>query len=230
MLHALLLGSDRANARHAASLLRHFDSVSGACRGDEALAVVARRPIQVIATPGWLDDMSAMAFAINVRRWHPRRRPRLVLLTQGEASGSSVDFMKVFDAEVPLESDSAALSDALLTVASSTKSTRFKDELQGTFDELDFASLVQVIANGEKTGRLIVETDRGDGCLLYRQGLLVHAGSRGLDGRAAFRFLLHDLARRPRASFCFESFIPEALTSVRPTIACHLEQLLLEAA
>ncbi len=230
MLHVLLLGAQRATAVHAASLLRRFDVVSGALRGDEALALIALRPVHVIATPCQLEDMSAQEFANSVRRWHPRRRPQLVLMRTSD-SEDVAEPLDAFDAMVTVGRSSMDLSDAVSTVASAAiRPSHFADELSGTFHGVDFAALVQVIAQKEKTGRLVVDDGRNESCLLYRHGQVIHAASRGLNGQEAFRFLLKDVADRPDASFYFEAFRQCALEGVQPTISCQVENLILEAA
>ena len=230
MFHALLLGSDRANAPHTAALLHHFDVVSGASRGDQGLALIARRPVDVVATPRILGDMSGFAFAQSVQRWHPNRRPRLLLM-EDPASDVLPRRLDTFDAVVAPDCNSRQLCSAMRTLAtSSIQAGPVADQLSGTFDGVDFASLIQVIASREKTGRLVLRTESSDGCLLYRNGSPIHAASRGLDGQPAFRILLHDVSKQAEASFYFEPLLPGAISGVKPTIEVPVERLLLDAA
>ena len=229
MLHALLLGSGPAATSIVPNLLGRFQAISGVSRGSQAMALVARRPVHVVVAVAPPDDMTSTTFAANVRRWHPRRRPRLVSMNPADRSAPASDVG--FDATLAPSARPEELADALFIIATAAqRAERQSDELRGSFDGVDFAALVQVIAQGEKTGRLEIEDGRFGGSLLYREGVLIHAMACGLEGPEAFRFLLNDLSQRPRTTFSFAPLLPGALTSVDPTIACQVDRLLLEAA
>lgn len=229
MIQILLVGSGRLTSSQAALLSRQFDVLAGAHRGEDALDLVAKQPVHLLVTAEHLPDMCGACLAGRLKQWHPVQRPLLILLSSDGVGGE--EEQAEFDAVIDGLQPAHAICEQIVEHARDGEArSSLGANLSGTFDDLDFPALVQVIGRQDKTGQLVLGNGLRWGSLLYRDGALVHASFEGLEGREAFERLLGDMQASPSASFRFEPWSPRAAAGIRPTISCRLERLLLEAA
>ncbi len=229
VIQLLLVGSGRLTSAQAARLSRQFDVLAGAHRGEDALDLVANQSVHLLVTAEHLPDMCGACLAGRVKQWHPVQRPLLILLSSDGRHGEKgqAEFDAVVDGLQPVQ----AICEQIVEHARDGEArASLGTNFSGTFDDLDFSALVQVIGSQDKTGQLVLGNGLRWGSLLYREGALVHASFEGLDGREAFERLLGEMQASPAASFRFEPWSQKAAEGIRPTISCRLERLLLEAA
>jgi hypothetical protein len=99
---------------------------------------------------------------------------------------------------------------------------------QGSLGVMEMEELIQAIAVGGKTGRLLLVLSAGGGMIAFEAGRVVHAEFGDVTGEAAFEALVACSHQERAGKFCF---IPgESLTNIPRTIARSVDQLLLSIA
>lgn len=95
--------------------------------------------------------------------------------------------------------------------------------VRASFDELPFAKLIALLAQGRKSGRLQVRAGSFDGALQLERGRLIDASFGGRHGEQAVRAI----ASLPHAEFSYD---PEAVPTELPQLEIDLEVIARELA
>ncbi len=101
---------------------------------------------------------------------------------------------------------------------------------QGSLEVMDLADLTQAIANGGKTGRLILSLGGGGGLIAFAGGRVVHAEYRSAVGEPAFAALLAGSQGNGSGRFCFLPSPAGETPSPTRTITKSVDSLLLSIA
>ena len=101
---------------------------------------------------------------------------------------------------------------------------------QGALGELVLEDLARAIADGRKTGRLLLVLGRGGGMVAFDAGHIVHAEIGNTTGETAFQALVTASHRERGGKFCFIPSDPRELANVPKTITRSVPDLLVGAA
>ena len=97
---------------------------------------------------------------------------------------------------------------------------------QGALGTLQFETLTEALANGGKTGRLLLVFPTGGGMVAFDAGRIVHAEIGNTTGEAAYQALVAAARRQQSGKFCFIPADPRDLANVPKTISRTVAQLL----
>jgi CheY-like chemotaxis protein len=97
---------------------------------------------------------------------------------------------------------------------------------QGALGTLRFETLTEALANGGKTGRLLLVFPTGGGMVAFDAGRIVHAEIGSTTGEAAYQSLVAVARRQQSGKFCFIPSDPRDLANVPKTISRTVAQLL----
>lgn len=101
---------------------------------------------------------------------------------------------------------------------------------QGSLGVMEMEELVQAIAVGGKTGRLLVVLAAGGGMIAFESGRVFHAEFGKASGAAAVEALVAASHREHAGKFCFIPGDGPALASMPRTITTSVDKLLLSIA
>lgn len=103
-------------------------------------------------------------------------------------------------------------------------------ELSGSLGVLNLMELSQALSLASKTGQLHLDCPRGEGCIYFELGKVVHATIRDRTGREAFSEILHVTLREKNIAFRFAPREPSELAAVPRSIDLTVQHLLLSFA
>jgi hypothetical protein len=95
---------------------------------------------------------------------------------------------------------------------------------------LDLMELSQAFSLASKTGQLFLDCPRGEGCIYFELGRVIHATIRERGGREAFSEILQATLREHNIAFRFAPREPDELAAVPRTIDLTVQHLLLSFA
>jgi CheY-like chemotaxis protein len=101
---------------------------------------------------------------------------------------------------------------------------------QGSLEAMELADLIQAVAAGGKSGRLILALPQGGGLLVFDKGRVVHAEFRDAVGEAAFGALLAACHADNSGRFCFLPAKGGPTPGTPHTIDKPVDRLLLSSA
>lgn len=101
---------------------------------------------------------------------------------------------------------------------------------QGSLGLMEMEELVQAIAVGHKTGRLLIVLAAGGGMIAFESGRVIHAEFGKRSGTEAFETLVTSAHREGSGKFCFIPGDGTALANLPRTISASTDQLLLTIA
>jgi CheY-like chemotaxis protein len=101
---------------------------------------------------------------------------------------------------------------------------------QGSLEVMELADLIQAVAAGGKSGRLILALPQGGGLMLFEKGRVVHAEYRNAVGEEAFGALLAACHADGAGRFCFLPSPAGESTGLPRTIDKPVDRLLLSSA
>jgi CheY-like chemotaxis protein len=103
-------------------------------------------------------------------------------------------------------------------------------DLSGSLGVLDLMELSQAFSLASKTGQLFLDCPRGEGCIYFELGKVIHATIRERTGREAFSEILQATLREKNIAFRFAPREPVELTTVPRSIDLTVQHLLLSFA
>ncbi|HEV3456234.1 MAG TPA: DUF4388 domain-containing protein [Thermoanaerobaculia bacterium] len=103
-------------------------------------------------------------------------------------------------------------------------------DLSGTLGVLDLMELSQALSLASKTGLLLLDCPRGEGCIYFALGRVIHAVIRERTGREAFSEILQATLRDANIAFRFAPRTSEELAAVPRSIDLTVQHLLLSFA
>jgi CheY-like chemotaxis protein len=103
-------------------------------------------------------------------------------------------------------------------------------DLSGSLGVLDLMELSQAFSLASKTGQLFLDCSRGEGCIYFELGRVIHATIRERTGREAFSEILQATLREQNLAFRFAPREPHELAAVPRTIDLTVQHLLLSFA
>jgi hypothetical protein len=95
---------------------------------------------------------------------------------------------------------------------------------------LDLMELSQAFSLASKTGQLFLDCSRGEGCIYFVLGRVIHASIRERTGREAFSEILQATLRERNLAFRFAPREPHELAAVPRSIDLTVQHLLLSFA
>jgi CheY-like chemotaxis protein len=103
-------------------------------------------------------------------------------------------------------------------------------DLSGSLGVLDLMELSQAFSLASKTGQLFLDCSRGEGCIYFELGRVIHATIRERTGREAFSEILQATLREQNLAFRFAPREPHELAAVPRSIDLTVQHLLLSFA
>ena len=103
-------------------------------------------------------------------------------------------------------------------------------DLSGSLGVLDLMELSQAFSLASKTGQLYLDCSRGEGCIYFEAGRVIHATIRERIGREAFSEILQATLREQNIAFRFTPREPDDLAAVPRSIDLTVQHLLLSFA
>jgi hypothetical protein len=103
-------------------------------------------------------------------------------------------------------------------------------DLSGSLGVLDLMELSQAFSLASKTGLLLLDCPRGEGCIYFELGKVIHATIRERTGREAFSEILQATLREANIAFRFAPRDPAELAAVPRSIDLTVQHLLLSFA
>jgi len=103
-------------------------------------------------------------------------------------------------------------------------------DLSGSLGVLDLMELSQALSLANKTGLLLLDCPRGEGCIYFADGRVIHAVIRERAGREAFSEILQATLRDANIAFRFAPREPHEMAAVPRTIDLTVQHLLLSFA
>lgn len=103
-------------------------------------------------------------------------------------------------------------------------------DLSGSLGVLDLMELSQAFSLASKTGQLFLDCSRGEGCIYFGLGRVIHATIRERTGREAFSEILQATLRERNIAFRFTPREPDELAAVPRSIDLTVQHLLLSFA
>ncbi len=103
-------------------------------------------------------------------------------------------------------------------------------DLSGSLGVLDLMELSQAFSLASKTGQLFLDCSRGEGCIYFELGRVIHATIRERTGREAFSEILQATLREQNLAFRFAPREPHELAVVPRSIDLTVQHLLLSFA
>jgi CheY-like chemotaxis protein len=103
-------------------------------------------------------------------------------------------------------------------------------DLSGSLGVLDLMELSQAFSLASKTGQLFLDCSRGEGCIYFVLGRVIHATIRERTGREAFSEILQATLREQNLAFRFAPREPHELAGVPRSIDLTVQHLLLSFA
>jgi len=103
-------------------------------------------------------------------------------------------------------------------------------DLSGSLGVLDLMELSQALSLASKTGLLLLDCPRGEGCIYFADGRVIHAVIRERVGREAFSEILQATLRDANIAFRFAPREPHDLAAVPRSIDLTVQHLLLSFA
>ncbi len=103
-------------------------------------------------------------------------------------------------------------------------------DLSGSLGVLDLMELSQALSLASKSGLLFLDCPRGEGCVYFALGRVIHAVIRERSGREAFSEILQATLRDANIAFRFAPREPEDLAAVPRSIDMTVQHLLLSFA
>jgi CheY-like chemotaxis protein len=103
-------------------------------------------------------------------------------------------------------------------------------DLSGSLGVLDLMELSQAFSLASKTGQLFLDCSRGEGCIYFELGRVIHATIRERTGREAFSEILQATLREQNLAFRFAPREPQELAAVPRSIDLTVQHLLLSFA
>jgi CheY-like chemotaxis protein len=103
-------------------------------------------------------------------------------------------------------------------------------DLSGSLGVLDLMELSQAFSLASKTGLLLLDCPRGEGCIYFELGKVIHAAIRERTGREAFSEILQATLREANIAFRFAPREPRELAAVPRSIDLTVQHLLLSFA
>jgi len=103
-------------------------------------------------------------------------------------------------------------------------------DLSGSLGVLDLMELSQAFSLASKTGQLFLDCSRGEGCIYFETGRVIHATIRERTGREAFSEILQATLRERNIAFRFTPREPDELAAVPRSIDLTVQHLLLSFA
>jgi len=103
-------------------------------------------------------------------------------------------------------------------------------DLSGSLGVLDLMELSQAFSLASKTGQLFLDCSRGEGCIYFVLGRVIHATIRERTGREAFSEILQATLREQNLAFRFAPREPHELAAVPRSIDLTVQHLLLSFA
>ncbi|HVT59233.1 MAG TPA: DUF4388 domain-containing protein [Thermoanaerobaculia bacterium] len=107
---------------------------------------------------------------------------------------------------------------------------RAADDLSGSLGVLDLMELSQAFSLASKTGQLLLDCPRGEGCIYFDGGRVIHATIRDRGGRTAFTEILQETLRERNIAFRFQTRRSSDLAALPRTIDMTVQHLLLSFA
>jgi hypothetical protein len=107
---------------------------------------------------------------------------------------------------------------------------RRSPDLSGSLGVLDLMELSQAFSLAGKTGQLLLDCPRGEGCVYFELGKVIHATIRDRAGREAFAEILQATLRERNIAFRFAPREQGELAAVPRTIDLTVQHLLLSLA
>jgi hypothetical protein len=107
---------------------------------------------------------------------------------------------------------------------------RRSPDLSGSLGVLDLMELSQAFSLAGKTGQLFLDCPRGEGCVTFELGKVIHATIRDRAGREAFAEILQATLRERNIAFRFAPREQGELAAVPRTIDLTVQHLLLSLA
>jgi len=103
-------------------------------------------------------------------------------------------------------------------------------DLSGSLGVLDLMELSQAFSLAGKTGQLFLDCPRGEGCIYFELGKVMHATIRDRAGRDAFSEILQATLREKNIAFRFTAREPGELGALPRSIDLTVQHLLLSFA
>jgi CheY-like chemotaxis protein len=103
-------------------------------------------------------------------------------------------------------------------------------DLSGSLGVLDLMELSQAFSLAGKTGQLFLDCPRGEGCIYFELGKVIHATIRDRAGREAFSEILQATLRERNIAFRFTAREPGELGALPRSIDLTVQHLLLSFA
>jgi len=147
---------------------------------------------------------------------HPAARPSGYATAEVRAPGAPADAADAAPPEPPPEPAPAA----------AVRST----DLSGSLGVLDLMELSQAFSLAGKTGQLFLDCPRGEGCIYFELGKVMHATIRDRAGREAFSEILQATLREKNIAFRFTAREPGELGALPRSIDLTVQHLLLSFA
>jgi CheY-like chemotaxis protein len=114
--------------------------------------------------------------------------------------------------------------------APAPRGSRETPDLSGSLGVLDLMELSQAFSLAAKTGQLFLDCPRGEGCIYFEFGKVVHATIHDRTGREAFSEILQATLREKNIAFRFAPREPGELGAVPRSIDLSVQHLLLSFA
>jgi CheY-like chemotaxis protein len=103
-------------------------------------------------------------------------------------------------------------------------------DLSGSLGVLDLMELSQAFSLASKTGQLFLDCPRGEGCIYFELGKVIHATIRDRSGRDAFSEILQATLRERNIAFRFTPREPGEIGALPRSIDLTVQHLLLSFA
>lgn len=198
-----------------------------------ALTMLERNRPDVIVTQGRIPDMDGLELFSIVRSDPATQGVRFVLLAGSDrklaaaATESGVDI--ICTGHVPVASVVSHVGSLLHADSPVSNPPEASPPIvQGSLRVMELPEVVRAISTGDKTGRLMLSLDAGEGFVAFDSGKVVHAQFQGRTGEAAFAALLRVAQQERGGSFWFMPMeAPEAARLPR-TIHGGVDSLLLK--
>jgi hypothetical protein len=129
----------------------------------------------------------------------------------------------------PMAAPAGSSAEPMPLPASPVVSPRSPD-LSGSLGVLDLMELSQAFSLASKTGLLFLDCPRGEGCIYFELGKVIHATIRDRAGRDAFSEILQATLRERNIAFRFAPREQGELGAVPRTIDLTVQHLLLSFA
>jgi response regulator RpfG family c-di-GMP phosphodiesterase len=187
---------------------------------DEALATLSKHNVEVCISETELDTVTGFELLSRVRAGSLAASVPWVFLTRDTRREAIARGYELGASDYVLKPASAEVLVAKVRQLLAQRSARQPRAVAGSLAELGFADVVQVLAQGRKSGVLRIQHGAETGEVHFVEGAIVHAAWGTHSGEAAF----YQMVRLQAGEFALD---PSA-RSVQRTITASAEMLLIE--